>query len=72
MTPLYIACYKGHNKIVQLLLDHGVQMDVPDKVSNITCIHVKLCNTTEINNDTWAQKNKNEYDNVFMKVLNLL
>ena len=44
-TPLYIACYKGHDKVVQVLLDHGVEVDVPDKVSDISCIHVKLCNT---------------------------
>ena len=33
MTPLYVACDKGHDKIVQLLLDHGVQVDIPDEVS---------------------------------------
>ena len=49
MTPLYIACYKGYDKVVQLLLDHGVQVDVPDKVSDISCIHVKVCNTTDVN-----------------------
>ena len=48
-TPLYIACFNGHDKVVQLFLDHGVQVDVLDKVSNISCIHVKLCNTTEVN-----------------------
>ena len=50
MTPLYVACDKGHYKIVLLLLDHGVQVDIPDEVSDISCIHVvKLCNTTKIN-----------------------
>ena len=43
MTPLYIACYKGHHKVVQVFLDHGVQVDIPDKVSDISCIHVLLC-----------------------------
>ena len=43
MTPLCIACYSGCYKVVQVLLDHGVQVDVPDKVSDISCIHVKLC-----------------------------
>ena len=41
---MYIACYSGHDKVVQVLLDHGVEMDVPDKVSDISSIHVKLCN----------------------------
>ena len=40
MTPLYVACDKGHYKIVQLLLDYGVQVDIADEVSDISCIHV--------------------------------
>ena len=47
-TPLYIACSKGHDKVVQALLDHGVQVDIPDKVNDISCIHVKLCNKTKV------------------------
>ena len=39
-TPLYIACSNGHDKVVQALLDHGVQVDVLDKVSDISWIHV--------------------------------
>ena len=55
MTPLYVACDTGHDKIVQLLLDHGVQVDIPDEVSDISCIHVvKLCNTTKINKSTFV------------------
>ena len=53
MTPLYVACDRGHDKIVQLLLDHGVQVDISDEVSDISCIHVvKLCNTTKIHKAT--------------------
>ena len=53
MTPLYVACDTGHDKIVQLLLGHGVKVDIPDEVSDISCIHVvKLCNKTEINKAT--------------------
>ena len=51
-TPLYIACAFGHDKVVQALLDHGVQVDIPDKVSDKSCIHVKLCNKTEIDEAT--------------------
>ena len=50
---MHEACDKGHDKIVQLLLDHAVPVDTPDEVSEILCIHVvKLCNTTEINKAT--------------------
>ena len=51
-TPLYIACANGHDKVVQALLHHGVQVDVQDEVSDISCIHVKLCNKTEIDEAT--------------------
>ena len=34
-TPLHIACCYGHDKVVQVLLEHGVKVDVPDKVSDI-------------------------------------
>ena len=43
MTPLCIACYNGCYQVVQVLLDHGVQVDVPDKFRYISCIHVNLC-----------------------------
>ena len=35
-TPLYIACYNGHDKVLQVFLDHSVKVDVPDKVSDIS------------------------------------
>ena len=49
-----IASYEGHDKVVQLLLDHGVQVDVPDKVSDYIFIHVDILRindvyTTEVN-----------------------
>ena len=39
-TPLYMACYNGHDKVVQALLNHCVEVDVQDEVSDISCIHV--------------------------------
>ena len=51
-TPLYTACSISHYKIVQALLNHGVEIDVQDTISDISCIHVKLCNTTEFNEVT--------------------
>ena len=39
-APLHAACSSGHDKVVQVFLDHGVQVDVLDKVSDISCIHI--------------------------------
>ena len=61
-TPLYIAFTNGHDKIVQALLDHGVQVDIPDKVSDISCIHVKLGNKTEIDGATLVTQEINKND----------
>ena len=61
-TPLYIACANGHDKVVQALLHHGVQVDIPYKVSDISCIHVKLCNKTEIDEAILVTQEINKND----------
>ena len=42
-TVLYISCYEGHNEIVQVLLDAGMKVNVPDKVS-IILVYKNSCN----------------------------
>ena len=36
MTPLHFAPMGGHVKICQLLIDHGANVDIVDKVRNYT------------------------------------
>ena len=43
MTQIGTMGYNGHDKVVQVFLDHDVQVDVSDKVSNISCNLFKLC-----------------------------
>ena len=59
---MYIACANDHDKVVQVLLDHGVRVDIPDEVSDISCIHVKLCNKTEIDKATLVIQEINKND----------
>ena len=68
-TPLYTACSKGHDKIVQALLDHSVEVDVQDKVSDISCIHVNLCNTTEVNEATLVRQEISKNDVYILSLL---
>ena len=53
---MHLACSNGHDKVVQVLLDHCVQVDIQDKVSNILFVHFKLSSTTEFNNVTMVIK----------------
>ena len=59
-TPLYTACSNGHDEVVQALLNHGVQVDVQNEVSDISCIYVKLCNTAEVNKATLVTQEINK------------
>ena len=61
-TPLYTACSNGHDKVVQVLLDHGAQVDVPDKVNDISYSLVKLCNTTKVSEGTLVTQEINKND----------
>ena len=63
---MYIECDNGHDKVVQVLLDHDVQVDVPDKVSGISCIHIKLYNTMEVNEIVLVIKNGQKMISMFI------
>ena len=45
ITPLYIASEKGHTSVVNLLLDKGAAVDLPDKVRMISQVETmhSLC-----------------------------
>ena len=70
-TSLNTACYYGHDKVVQALLDHGVQVDVPNKVSDISCSLVKLCNTTEVNEATLSHMKLTKTMSIYFPVVQL-
>ena len=36
-TPLILASQKGHKDIVEVLLNHGAEVDLPNKVSVYMC-----------------------------------
>ena len=35
-----IARYKGYHEVVEVFQCHGTEVDVPDEVSDMSCIHV--------------------------------
>ena len=30
-----MACYRGHDEVIKVFVDHGVVVDAPDRVSDI-------------------------------------
>ena len=42
VTPLILASQKGHKDIVEVLLNHGAEVDLPDKVS--VCVSCSYLN----------------------------
>ena len=67
---MYTACRNGHDKVVQALLDYGVQIDVQDQVSDISCNLVKLCNTTEVKEATSVAQEINKNDVYILSLFN--
>ena len=42
-TPLIVASQEGHKDIVEVLLNHGAEMDLPQKVSVcVSCSYLKF------------------------------
>ena len=42
-TPLILASQEGHKDIVEVLLNHGAEVDLPNKVSVcVSCSHLNF------------------------------
>ncbi len=39
-TPLWAASFEGHQKSMELLIDAGANVDVPNEVSVSSCTHI--------------------------------
>ncbi len=39
-TPLWIASFDGHQKCMELLIDAGANVNVPNEVSVSSCTHI--------------------------------
>ena len=39
-TPLWVASFSGHQKCMELLIDAGANVDVPEEVSVSSCTHI--------------------------------
>ena len=69
---MYFTCSNGHDKVVQVLLEHDVQVNVQNKVSNLSFVHFKLSSATQFNNVTFVIKTQMNLIILFMKVLTVL
>ena len=38
-TPLWTASFDGHQKCMELLIDAGANVDIPEEVSVSSCVH---------------------------------
>ena len=57
---MHLACSNGHDKVVQVLLDHGVQVDVQDKVNNISCVYFKWITQQKLIMLLWSNNRKTQ------------
>ena len=39
-SPLWVACFHGHQQCMELLIDAGANVDVPREVSVSSCTHI--------------------------------